>query len=307
MNILKDIWTDLVEKKLWPVALLLVALLVAVPMTLAKPGDPTAAPVETPTADTGDGGPQLALTRAATTGFARPPRVNDDRLDPFAARGRSKALKDAAESLGDAADDVLGGGGGGGTSPGSSDPKSPDSPKTSTPEPETEPEVETEADDLLSILVTATGTDEPEQINDIRTLSPLVDPEAPFLVYVGKTSTNDATFLVSSDVTVNGDGACSPTPQDCRTLTLGIGRTAEFSFVGEPTKKITVTVLDIETKQVKVGGDDDALPGASDDTSADEAAAQQLKREAGAKALKSVLGDDDVVAELARRKVKIRH
>src|SRR3954453_18061588 len=44
-NFLLDIWYDLREKRLWPVALLLVVALVAVPLVLAKPGDaPKSAP-----------------------------------------------------------------------------------------------------------------------------------------------------------------------------------------------------------------------------------------------------------------------
>lgn len=304
MSIFKDIWSDLVEKKLWPVALLIVAFIVAAPMVLGKASD-TSTPVETPTGVTADEGPQLALTRASTTGFARPPRVNDDRLDPFGMRGRSKELQITADSIKDAIDDITDSGGGGGG--GGSD--TPADPEPNSPEPDTEPDVKTEADDLLSILVTTPGDSEPAQINDIRTLSPLVDPEDPFLVYVGKTSGNDATFLVSSDVTVSGDGSCSPTPADCRTLTLGIGQTAEFTYVADTSKKISVTVLDIETKQVVI--DPTAADGsASDAVSDEEAVAARLdaaKRKAGAKALESVLSDDDVIAELTRRKVKIRH
>lgn len=307
MNIFKDIWTDLVDKKLWPVALGLIVLLVAVPMTLGKPSEEAATPVETPTGVTAEEGPQLALTRAATTGFARPPRVNDEQLNPFGERGRSAKLQSTADDLSDAVDDILGT-----DDPGTSitDPgKTPADPEPSTPEPDTEPPVKTEADDLLSILVTAPGVEEPLQINDIRTLSPLVDPESPFLVYVGKTSGNEATFLVSADVSVNGDGSCSPTPADCRTLTLGIGQTAEFTYVADSAKKVTVTVLDIETKHVPIDDGETTAedPSAEGDESAVAARLTAAKREAGAKALKSVLGDDDVIAELARRKVKIRH
>lgn len=304
MNVLKDIWTDLVEMKLWPIAALLVVGLLAIPMVV-KPGESTTPAAQTPVTVTEDGGPQLALTRAATTGFARAPHVNDERLDPFATRGRSAALKEAADKLGDGADSVIDkGGSGGGDYPGGNK-----DPEPNSPEPNTEPPVETEADDLLSILVTNADDSEPTQVNDIRTLSPLVDPEDPYLVYVGKTSGNDATFLVSADVTVSGDGACAPTPADCRTLTLGIGQTAEFTWVGiTPTKKQTVTVLDIETKQVPVNGAAaDGSDSASDSDLPDEAVQARLLREAGAKALKSVLADDTVVAELARRKVKIRH
>ncbi|MBJ7471339.1 MAG: hypothetical protein JHD16_08545 [Solirubrobacteraceae bacterium] len=299
-NLIKDISHDLVEKKLWIPAVFLVILCVAFPVVIMGSGESTAEPVAQPAGLSTEEGPQLALTRAATTGFARPARVNDDRLDPFASRAADSSLKKAADSLGKAADSVIdggkgGGGGGGGPTPGPKDQE----PKT--PEPDTEPEVQTESDDLLSILVTDPGTPdaEPLQISDIRTLSPLVDPENPFLVYVGKTSDESASFLVSADVTVSGDGTCAPSPTDCRTLTLGIGRTAEFTLVADQSKKLTITVLDIETKEVPISDD---APASSDPG----AVPASVARKAGAKALKSVLSDDEVVKSLTAQKVKLR-
>ncbi len=316
MKIFKDILTDLRENKIAGIgALILIALLVSVPMTLAKPGEPTGATVMQPEGDVAAEGPQLTLTRASTTGFARPARVNDEQLDPFASRAKSGSLKKTADSLGSAADDVIGGDGT--SSGGTGDDGSGDSGSGETPPTTKDPEVKTEQDDLLSILVTdGTAGAEPEQLVDIRTLSPLVDPEDPFLVYVGKTASGAASFLVSADVTVDGDGECAPTPQDCRTLTLGVAETAEFVYVATPDKKVTITILEIETKRVPVD-----TTAASTDTSASDVDATEsdpdsgtqaslrrasLLRKAGAKALKSVLGDDEVVKSLAKQKVKIR-
>lgn len=288
MTIVKDILQDLKDKHLWPVALILVIGIVAAPMVLAKPSDPSQSAYVPPAAAADDEGPQLALTRASTTGFARPPRVNDERLDPFASRAKSNKLKKEAAKLANGADSVIDGPGSDVIPP----PGPSDEPKT--PEPDTEPEVQTETDDLLSILVTdaANPDTEPEQISDIRTLSPLVDNDDPFLVYVGKTSDHRATFLVSADVTVSGDGSCSPSPTDCRTLTLGIGQTAEFTLVSNQSKKTAITVLDIETKAIPIN-----------DAAAPEAV---QARKAGAKALKSVLGDEEVVKSLVKQKVKLR-
>ncbi len=296
MTIVKDILQDLKDKHLWPVALILVIGIVAAPMLLAKPAEPTTS-AAVPPAVADEDGPQVALTRASTTGFARPPRVNDERLDPFASRAKKSSLKDEADKLAGGADDVINGDGGGSSDPG---PGGPTDPEPDSPEPDTEPEVKTETDDLLSILVT-NGSDqdaEPVQVSDIRTLSPLVDKDDPFLVYVGKTSDNRASFLVSADVTVSGDGDCSPSPTDCRTLTLGIGQTAEFTLVSDQSKKTSLTVLDIERKAVPI---DDGT------ASSDPAVAQaEQARKAGAKALKSVLGDEEVVKALVKQKIKIR-
>lgn len=329
MSVFQNIWSDLVEKKLWPVALLLVAMIVAVPVVLAKPGastDTGAAPTP-PTVETDDG-PQLALTRAATTGFARPPRVNDERLDPFAARISDAQLKKIKAVLSKAVNEIIdgnggvgGGAGGGGSTPDNSPGSNPPADPTPTsPEPNTKPEVKTEQDDLLSILVSQSGSAEaasaePEQINDIRTFSPLVDLEDPFLVYVGKTSTGGATFLVSADVTVSGDGVCAPSQNDCRTLTLEVSETAEFAKIADPKIKTAITVLEVETKHVPILDDATAAAGGGDDVDAAseeplENAEQLVRaaeaRRAGAKAVKSVLSDDEVVKSLKANKVKIR-
>ena len=45
---LSDLWADLREKRLWPVALLLLVALVAVPVVLAKPGAEPAPPPPAP-------------------------------------------------------------------------------------------------------------------------------------------------------------------------------------------------------------------------------------------------------------------
>lgn len=300
MSIVKDILQDLKETKLWTVALGLVVLIAVFPMMLAKPGEAPAGPAMPTAGVTDDEGPTLALTRASKTGFDRPPRVNDQRLDPFADRGFSSVEK-AAKSLGADADAVIAGDGGtdggGGYDPGSADPgPEPEGPKT--PEPDTDPKVETEQDDLLSVLVTE-GDEEPKELADLRTLSPLPDLENPFLVYVGKATGNSATFLVSSDVTVasTSDGKCDPSPQDCRTLTLAIGDTAEFTLLLDNNRKISVTVIDLETKEVPISGDEETDAAASLEAEA---------RVAGAKALKSVLDDETVVRSLMRQKVKIR-
>lgn len=324
MNVFQNIWSDLVEKKLWPVALLLIALIVAVPVMLSKPGDSAgAATPPLPAVDTAEG-PQLALTRASTTGFARPPRVNDERLDPFAARISDAQLRKMKAVLTKAVNDILNGegGGGGGETPGGGDLPGgtpPADPTPTSPEPNTKPKVKTEQDDLLSILVSAPASagaeSEPVQVNDIRTFTPLVDTDDPFLVYVGKTSTGGATFLVSADVTVSGDGVCAPTQADCRTLTLEVSETAEFTRIKDPKDKTSVTVLEVETKHVPILDDASAAAGTDTDAGLDSGAdldpAETLiraaeARRAGATALKSVLTDDEVVKALKANKVKIR-
>lgn len=293
------ILSDLVEKKLWPVALFLVVCAVGAPMMLSRPGEPPAAP-QLPAADTNtDEGPQLALARTSTTGFARAPRVNKKQLDPFADRTEKATdaiVKEAQDSINNAlglggsdpvsvpgTGETPSGGGGGGVTPVAPDGGS-DDPKSTTPK--------TEEDDVLSVLVTV-GTSQPEQLDDVRTLSPLPDAENPFLVYVGKTASGGASFLVSADVTPTGDGKCDPSPQDCRTLTMVAGDTEVFKLTDGST--VEITMIGVDTKEVAVTG-----------TAARAARLEAEGRKVGAEALKSVLDDKTIMYSLGRQKVKFR-
>lgn len=311
MIILKNILADLVEKKLWLPAAFLVAALVAVPMTLARPGEPTATVIPAPPAVEEDEGPSLSLTRTATTGFGKAPRVNDKRLDPFGAR-YPKSLEKALQAYLRGTDDVINGcncdsgdtsfGDGGGTTIGGSDggvtPVPPDDtdPGTGGDKPPKTSPIETERDDLLTVLITS-GSADPVELTDIRTLSPLPNTENPFLVYVGKADSDKVSFLVSADVTVSGDGVCAPSPTDCRTLTMGIGDTADFVLLNEANAKVSVTVTDLETKDVPVSGD----------VATQQAAQLEAEtRAVGARALKAVLRDDVILESLIENGVKIR-
>ena len=80
-------------------------------------------------------------------------------------------------------------------------------------------------------------------IRDIARLSPLPSVTDPFFVYLGvlKVSTSNtkrAVFIVSSDATPNGEGACHPTKQDCEAVELTVGQTAYFDAT-TPDGKVT--------------------------------------------------------------------
>lgn len=305
MSVLQNIWHDLIEKKLWPIAALLVVLIVAVPVALGKPGE-TPPPLAPPVSADVQSGPTLALTSTGATGFQHPPRVNKKALDPFAARN-SAATDALRAALKAAVTDVIDGGtatdttGGTSTTDTTTTPSTDPGGDTSTGDTPSEPATKTEKDDVLTILITAEGGT-PTEIDDIRTLSPLPDADHPFLVYVGKSGDGKASFLVSSATTVSGDGTCAPSINDCRTLEMAIGDSADFVVKGvddtgaETTTKVQVTIVDLETKKVKVTG-----------AAARAAKLEDKARTVGALALKSVLNDDLVVQSLLHQRVKFRY
>jgi hypothetical protein len=306
MKIVNDIVSDLIEKKLWWVAALLVIAIVAVPMQLAKPGDPPPAPSVPNAIVTGDTGPELALTRASKTGFGRAPRVNEKQLDPFAERTDTQAKavlaaerKTLLESLKNAVDASSGSGGSGDTTTGGSGdtgtgdvPKSPttDDPKPTSPKDTEKPEV----DDLLSLFVTV-GDGAPKQMTDVRTLSPLPDASNPFLVYTGKSGSGAAVFIVSADVQPSGEGTCEPSPENCVTLTLAEGQTEDFKILTGGSGTVSITVIGIETKEVV--------------TTATAARATRLEakaRKLGAGVVRKGLDNPFILQSLVDHKIKIR-
>src|SRR4051794_33495461 len=107
MPFLRNILKDLVDKRLWPVALLLVGALVAVPVVLGRSGGDTAAPPPAPIADAAPGSAAAgsSVNRAAVSLDTEPSdrRHLDGKVrDPFSAP--NVATKKAAPKTTTAAD-----------------------------------------------------------------------------------------------------------------------------------------------------------------------------------------------------------
>ena len=64
MNALRDVWVDLVDKKLWPLAVALVIALVAAPVVLSNGAGKAPAPVKTPVASSTPSLPAAVVSRA---------------------------------------------------------------------------------------------------------------------------------------------------------------------------------------------------------------------------------------------------
>jgi len=325
MNFAKDIYQDLIDKKLWLVAVLIVAIGGGGTMQLAKAGDASVSASAPPPTTNNDDGPELSLTRASTTGFARAPRVNTKQIDPF---GNSDAeykkfLKQLKKTLntvsggssdtattGDTATTTTTTSGGGGdvTSTDTTDTgatPTDDSP-TSTPKPTTP---KTEKDDVISVVVTPDDDTQAKELTDVRTLSPLPDADNPFLVYVAKTADDEAQFIVASNATATGDGTCLPSVNDCSTVTLAVGQTEKFTVTSQtaaepgatspPSPTIThvsITLTDLSTKKVPV---DDGTT----DATAVAARYQARARAVGARVVSAALIDPKIATALYKNGV----
>lgn len=231
MNLLRNVLSDLVEKRLWPVAVALIAAVVAVPVVLGSGGaadyaaEPApAAPADAVTASI------VTPAEVATAKRARPGSVRD----PFRQRGSSKQSdsisQGASSQTGNAGSTVTSGGGGGASAPATSSPapeKQTSGPGLVEPKHQQAPDPE----QVYRVSVRFGEPGEQRTRRDIARLTPLPSSNDPFFVFLGVTSGGKtAVFLVSSDASVSGDGKCRPSRDACETVELKAGETAFFDL-----------------------------------------------------------------------------
>lgn len=240
MNVVKSTWRQLVNRRLWPVAVLLVVALAAIPTVLASEPEAPVAPV-IPSAEV-DAASDSAIAEPVVASVtpedrARRRRVLGARKDPFAPAPEPKAKK--AKSDSDSA------------SGGAPAPKAPDlpvgggtpvelPPPTSgggtvvapAPAAPSAPVKKFAPGTIVVRFSEATGGASAKLA--FEKLSPVPDPELPLLVYMGLTKDGKrAKFLVDASVEVDGDGRCKPHPSNCETIELRVGET-EFLDVVDP-------------------------------------------------------------------------
>jgi hypothetical protein len=223
MNAITTTWRQLVRRRLWPVALLLLAALVAVPVLLVRePAAPAPiAPIAISTeADDTIAEPVVAKVTAEDRDRRR--RVLGARKDPFAPARPKKTKAKAAQT-----DDTKAPtetvpapapSGGGTTIPTGGEP----APEKTYYSPGT--------------IIVRFGDAESGELNRfaVKKFEALPDEELPLLIYMGLTKNGKkAKFLVDAAVEVDGDGTCKPHRSSCETIELAVGET-EFLDVLNP-------------------------------------------------------------------------
>jgi hypothetical protein len=255
----RNLIRDLVERRLWPVALLLAVALAAVPVVLGRGGSDAATTAPLPTAPaTGTASDasqkaQVTLdtsvpTPGETDGHARnpfrapsvpktaaPPTSADSGAAPAATPAPSSPAPAAST---DGSSSATSGSTSGGTtttttpSTGSTNAKTPTTkPKTTI----TAPKADDPSDTYHVSLRFGVNGGKVTTLRDVARLSPLPSVTDPFFVYLGVLETETthekrAVFLVSSDATPNGEGSCHPTKNDCESVELAVGQTAYFDY-----------------------------------------------------------------------------
>ena len=267
MNVLTTTWRQLVRRRLWPLAVLLVAALAAVPVLLSREPAPVAPPPDpVPAAEATKAGDEIAqpiVAMAEAGDRDRRRRVLGARKDPFEPAPAPKPKKkksDTDEPQGDGASGVDGSGGttapvkpvdpgfvvpptGGGT------PVVPTTPVEPEPKPKTYP-----PDSLIVRFGDATS--DTRERDNVRRLEALPSPDEPVLVYLRLSKDKkEAIFLVDSGVTPTGDGRCEPHPSSCEEIHLRKGETEFLDVVdpetGEVTAQYQLDLIDIKARRGK--------------------------------------------------------
>jgi hypothetical protein len=240
MSFFSNIGHQLVERRLWPVAILLVAALAAVPVVLAKdpdtpPATPVAkaegenvlteAPIVTPSSIDAVNSRKVLGKAKNPFGMPKPPKTapSDKPSESVLPQDEKDAGKDLSST--------------GSTPPSSGGTTSPVAPVAPTTP--TTPAKPAKTYDKYDLTVRFGDSAVAPSRMTLKRLQPLPKADLPALIYLGVSKDGErAIFLLEQGVQVVGDGECDPTPEDCETLRLRAGET-EFLDVTDETGAVT--------------------------------------------------------------------
>ena len=244
MTVINDTWRFLVQRKLWPVALLLVAAAAAVPMLLSKepagPAAPATAAVKSDEDSTLATEPIVALADEGDRAQRR--RVLGSPKDPFKPNATPTPTPDPSAPTQAQGPAAPSGGvqtpSGGGTGTPVSTPGSPGGapsiPGFTTPMTPVTPKKKYELYELTVRFGASEDGTQPRQ--DVKRLEALPSSDEPVLIYLGVLEDQKtAVFMVESGVVAQGDGECRPSRGTCETIHLKEGETEFFDVPGEST------------------------------------------------------------------------
>jgi hypothetical protein len=241
---LRNIWVDLIDKRLWPIAVGLVLALIAVPVVLAK-GSKAPPPPAKVAANSGPRLPGAVVTRAADQRIGLSSGKARDPFRPQGFRGTTGAASTATSAAGSrgssssSPDSGLisapgSGSADGGSSGGGSVPNAGRSPgdivsggagNGNAPPLERGP-VETRVVVTFGVFGGSLPT------LTFAPLTALPPTKAPFLIYIGRAEDHrTAVFSVAGGVGIDraGDGRCKPSRKLCQFIELKPGGVQDFT------------------------------------------------------------------------------
>jgi hypothetical protein len=250
---LRNVISDLVEKRLWPVAVALVAALVAVPIVLGGKSDattPPAAVADTAAASGATPAPTTAAQVVSLEAQAAGKQANDAAVrDPFVQhhqahatdaqiRASVKSMADAlvsdlhpkrAASTASSTSSSSTGGSSPSTASDTTTAAGPGTGTTTTPTTTTTTPRKTATTWSVDLAFGESGAE--KTYTNIARLTPLPSSDSPFFVFMGLSSDQrSAIFLINGDVVPSGDGHCTPSASDCQQISLQKGDTEFFDM-----------------------------------------------------------------------------
>jgi hypothetical protein len=257
MNVLTTTWRQLVRRRLWPIAILLLAALAAVPVLLARDAEPvatpplpqTSAPTETAKASD-DAFAEPVVAKASASDRSRRRRVLGSRKNPFEpapVKKPKKAKKKQTASTETAEPEKTGGSSAPTTTPTTGAPAAPVTPVEPTPAKPSYP-----SGSLLVRFGDPTSDLEKKVLRKLEGLPDGKTETGPLIIYTGLTDHGKkAVFLVDASLDATGDGTCKPHPSSCETIELAVGETEFFDVIdpdtGEATAQYEIDLLKINT------------------------------------------------------------
>lgn len=237
MNFLKNVWADLVERKLWPVAVALVVALVAVPVVLGRGGGGESATPATGAAPVHTGTPAgqpVSLSTTKPKGAPLGPKHNPFRKVSAGSSPVNAAAPADAHSPLVTTIPPTGGSPSGDSVPSAPIAPGPTGPVTAPPTDDTisAPPASTPRGDSTPrsyaagyrVDVTYGRQGDLNPHGDLARLDPLSALKAPLVLFLGvKDDGKSAVFTVLADAAVSGDGVCRPSPLDCQVVGLKPG------------------------------------------------------------------------------------
>jgi hypothetical protein len=268
MNALATPFKQLVDNKLWPLAVLLVAALVAVPMLLKKDPVTDSLPVATSVPGDSQGATKSVVSLSDAGKRDRVRAVLGDRKDPFRPAQFHHVAKseDGLTTAGVETKVDVPTGGGTPTDVGGGLPTDPTVVTTPTPAPKIY--------ELLSLTVRFGQTTGPLTTREVKRLTGLPGGTHPAALYLGPSDDHkSAVFVVDAGVEVLGDGTCDPTPENCQTLTMREGETV---FLTRGAKQYELDLVKIHTSKTT-----DAAEAAESRTTVAKNGRKSLRKMAG--------------------------
>jgi hypothetical protein len=260
MKPIENAWNGLVQRKLLPLAILLLAAIVAIPFLLAKDPEPLAAAPASPSAAAGSADPiaKPVVAQVDENAPAERRRVLGYEKNPFtpARAPKAKATPEAQAATAGSSTGAAStpapttASSGSSPAPSSSAPATPVAPAApvATPAP-AQPQAKQE---LYSVTVRF-GDAESDGLERsvLPRLKALPSASDPMLVYLGPgKGGKTAVFVLDESIEPQGDGVCKPSPANCVTLHMHAGET-EFLDVkdenGQTTAQYQLDVVKIKT------------------------------------------------------------